>query len=123
MEQMEELTTVMRKVDCPFCQSTLIVETTQGETAEQLADKAAMACSCVQSADWRRERRIREKLVNDLQDRRAVNGIMSLVDLIREGLIDKASIKYGEIKYDLSTNTDNVLKFKRSVSKKEEMVI
>ncbi len=120
MEQMEKR---MITADCPFCQSSIMVEAMDDETPEQLAASAAMVCRCQGAVDYRRTQKIREMLVNDLQNRDAVNGVTDLVNLIKNEKLDKATVKFEKITYSISKNAEGIVKFKRTVSDKEEMVI
>lgn len=98
-------------------------EAMDDETPEQLAASAAMVCRCQGAVDYRRTQKIREMLVNDLQNRDAVNGVTDLVNLIKNDKLDKATVKFEKITYSISKNAEGIVKFKRTVSDKEEMVI
>jgi hypothetical protein len=73
--------------------------------------------------DWRRTQKIREMLVNDLQDRAAVNGVTDLLNLIKNDRLDAATVKFEKITYSIKKNLEGVVKFKKTVSDKEELVI
>ena len=120
---MSEEKKIMTKVDCPFCLNGIIVEAKQDETGQKLADRAAMACNCMQSREWRTERRIRQKLVNDLVEEEAVNGIFTLIDLVKNDLYDGATVKFGKITYSIGKNAKGALKFKRNHSETEEQTL
>ena len=113
----------MITADCPFCQNSIMVEAKGNETLEQLADMASMVCRCQGAVDWRRTQKIREMLVNDLQDRAAVNGVTDLVNLIKNDRLDAATVKFEKITYSIKKNVEGVVKFKKTVSDKEEIVI
>lgn len=113
----------IERVDCPYCANGIMIETDGTETPEQLAEKAAMACDCEGSWGYRHEKRIRARLVDDLKDENAVEGVMGMIQLLKAGYYDAINIKKDEITYTIKNNTENVLKFQRKKNTKEDMTL
>lgn len=113
----------MIRVDCPYCTNGILIETDGQETPEQLSEKAALACNCEGSWGFRHERKIRARLVDDLEDTKAVDAVMEMVSLVKSGYYDVVTVKKDEITYQIKTNADNVLKFQRKKNEKEDMTL
>ncbi len=107
---------------CPFCGQQHMIEYVEGLDATGLEALAAMACDCPGSWTIKQKHKIQSILKEDMEEK-AVEAVLEMVKMMRSCYFDKITIKREKYTYTISVNSENVLKFKRQESKKEEMTL
>ncbi len=111
-------------IDCPYCGSPHLLPLEEDCDAIKMQAKAAMECTCNGSRNVRLDARIRAKIMEDTdEDEQCADNVIKIVNMMRDQAFDRVTIKVESHTYTLSRNADNVLKFKRANSKKEEMTL
>ena len=109
-------------VHCPFCGQQQMIEYEEGMLPEMTEALAAMACNCAGSWTIKQQHKIKSLLGEDMEEG-AVEAVLEMVKMMRSGFFDKISIKKEKYTYTISVNSENVLKFRRQESKKQEMTL
>ena len=112
----------MIAIDCPYCGQQQMVEIDEAMNPTEYQALAAMYCNCPGSWIVRQENKIKSLLGEDMEEG-AVEAVLEMVKMMRSGFFDKISIKKEKYTYTISVNSENVLKFRRQESKKQEMTL
>ena len=110
-------------LECPYCHQQHMIKYDPDLTPTEEQALAAMACDCPGSWIVRKENRIKALIQDDLEEADAVTAVIDAVKMMRYGYFDRMTIKKGKYTYTISLNAENVLKFKRQESKKQEMTL
>ncbi len=119
---MEKKKTI-REMDCPYCGSLVMVEQEPGEGLDELHRKAALICGCPEAEKHRTEDEIRICINKDMTEQDQINGLMSMIDLVRQDLYDSVKIEVGASAYKIWKNTKGALKFQRKENSTMERTI
>ena len=110
-------------LDCPYCGQSHMIKYDPNLTPTEERALAAMACNCPGSWIVRQENKIKALIQDDLEEADAVAAVIDTVKMMRYGFFDRMTIKKEKYTYTISLNAENVLKFKRQESKKQEMTL
>ena len=107
---------------CPYCGQQQMVKYDPNLTPIEEEALAAMACNCPGSWIVRQEEKIKNMVSDDLDEDETM-GVIEAVKMMRHGYFDRMTIKKEKFTYTISINSENVMKFKRQESKKQEMTL